>query len=113
MMKTLLPDFMKYSEFFDKKNIKEYPAGEYIFRMGDLADCMFIVLDGKVEIVSGKRVLSIIAKGDIFGEMSMIDNSLRSADVLAHSDCRLACIDDFAFRFLVKRMPDFSVISCE
>jgi CRP/FNR family transcriptional regulator, cyclic AMP receptor protein len=108
-MKMLLPDFMKYSEFFDRKNIKEYPAGEYIFRMGDHADCMYVVLDGKVEIVSGKRVLSVIEKGDIFGEMSMIDNSPRSADVLAFSDCRLACIDDYAFRFLVHRMPDFSL----
>ncbi len=108
-MEVALPDFTKYSDFFDKENIKEYQAGEYIFRMGDAADCMFVVLTGKVKIVSGKRVLSIIEKGDIFGDMALIDSSPRSADTRAYSDCRLACIDDYAFRFLVKRMPDFSL----
>ncbi|MEE9910099.1 MAG: cyclic nucleotide-binding domain-containing protein [Deltaproteobacteria bacterium] len=108
-MKTVLPDFTKYSDFFDKQNIKKYPAGEYIFHMGDKANCMFVVIDGKVEIASGKRVLSIIEKGDIFGDMALIDNSPRSADVRAFTDCTLASLDEYAFKFLVKKIPDFTL----
>lgn len=108
-MPTVSPDFTKYSDFFDKNNIKEYKAGEYIFRRGDRADCLYVVLDGKVEIASGKRVLSIVEKGDIFGDMAMIDKTPRSADVRAFSDCTLASFDDYAFRFLVKKMPDFTL----
>lgn len=108
-MPTASPDFTKYSDFFDKKHIKEFLAGEYIFRKGDNADYMYVVLEGKVAIDSEKRVLYIAKKGDIFGDMAMIDKSPRSADVRAFTNCTVASFDDYAFRFLVKNMPDFTL----
>ncbi|MBP1711437.1 MAG: Cyclic nucleotide-binding domain, partial [Deltaproteobacteria bacterium] len=59
-MKRPTPDFTKYADFFDKKNIKEYKAGEYVFHKGDKGDCMFVVLDGQLEIVAEDMVLSTI-----------------------------------------------------
>lgn len=108
-MPAASPDFTKYSDFFDKKHIKEFMAGEYIFRKGDSADFMYVVLAGKVAIDSEKRVLYIAKRGDIFGDMAMIDKSPRSADVRAFTDCTVASFDDYAFRFLVKNMPDFTL----
>ncbi|MRR14876.1 MAG: cyclic nucleotide-binding domain-containing protein [Deltaproteobacteria bacterium] len=108
-MPAQAPDFTKYSDFFDKNNIKEFKAGEYIFRKGDKADCMYVVLRGKVEIDSDKRVLYIAEKGDIFGDMAMIDKSPRSADVRAFTNCVVASFDDYAFKFLVKNMPEFTL----
>jgi CRP-like cAMP-binding protein len=108
-MRRPTPDFTKYADFFDKKNIKEFKAGEYVFHKGDKGDCMFVVLDGQLEIVAEDLVLSTIEQGYIFGEMALVDSSPRSADVRALSDCTLASIDEYAFRFLVKRMPNFTL----
>ncbi|MHB8137308.1 MAG: Crp/Fnr family transcriptional regulator [Smithellaceae bacterium] len=109
IMKRESPDFTKYSDFFDKNNIIEFKAGDYIFRKGDKGNCMFVVLVGEVEVVSDEQVLSIIKKGDIFGDMALVDSSPRSADVRALTDCKLASIDEYSFKFLVKKMPDFTL----
>ncbi len=40
--------------------------------------------------------------------MALIDSSKRSANVEALTDCCLASIDAYAFRFLIEKVPDFT-----
>ena len=108
-MKIITPDFTKYSDFFDKAAIYKYKAGDYVFRTGDVGDSMYVVMEGQVQVEAGERQLFIMEKGDAFGEMAVIDNAARSADVKAVTDCRLAAIDEYAFRFLIEKVPDFSL----
>jgi len=65
--------------------------GDYFFRENDLADCMFILQQGKVEVLKAwydkEYHLSYLYPGDCFGEMALIDFSPRSASVLAVNDC--------------------------
>ncbi len=108
-MNITSPDFTKYSDFYDKASIYDYRPGDYIFHEGDDGDCMYVVLEGKVQITSGRKKLSVLEKGDIFGDMALIDNSSRSANVTAITDCRIASIDAYAFRFLIQKVPDFAL----
>ena len=69
---------------------KKLPSGEVIFREGDPADRMFVVLSGKVRISkqipgAGEEALAILERGDYFGEMALIDSLPRSADARAHT----------------------------
>lgn len=66
-----------------------YPAGSYLFREGEPGEEMFVVLEGQVRISKfipggGEEALSILRRGDFFGEISLIDGQPRSADAKAH-----------------------------
>ncbi len=70
---------------------RHYRPGEVIFREGQEADEMFVVLDGTVLISKfipggGEEALTFLGRGDYFGEMALIDAQLRSAGAAAHED---------------------------
>lgn len=70
---------------------RQYAAGEIIFREGEVATEMFIVLDGTVLISkfipgAGDEALTFLGRGDYFGEMALIDDLPRSAGATAHDD---------------------------
>lgn len=75
---------------------RRYAAGELIFHEGDFGDCAFIVESGRVEIfMEGpveKVCLNILGIGEIFGEMSVIDGSPRSASAVAVEPCELIIV---------------------
>lgn len=79
-----------------------YPYGTRIFQYGDPGDKLYIILEGKVRIsreVSGmgEEALAVLGAGEVFGEMSLLDESPRSASALAHEKCRLLVITKDAF----------------
>lgn len=66
-----------------------YTGGDMIFAEGDKGDALYIVVDGEVRISRniggmGEEALAILGPGEIFGEMSLIDKSPRSANAIAH-----------------------------
>jgi len=81
---------------------ESYGLGARIFNYGDRGDRVYIVAEGKVRIsrnVSGmgEEALAVLGPGEVFGEMALLDESVRSADALAHERCKLLVIakDDF------------------
>src|SRR5512139_1971732 len=86
-----------------------FKAGQTIFDIGDRAEMMYIVVEGEVEIRYQGRVLQVVGKQDVFGEMALIDDSPRSAAAVAKTDCRLAGIDRERFLILVEKNPDFAL----
>ncbi|HZT48357.1 MAG TPA: Crp/Fnr family transcriptional regulator [Hyphomicrobiaceae bacterium] len=72
----------------DASRVLRIPAGRTIFRKGDAANGCFLVLDGALKVVfptaSGQEtLLAILGKGDLVGEMALIDGLPRSATVTA------------------------------
>jgi len=88
---------------------RNFSKGDTIFREGDQADEFFVVVRGKVEIRTGERRLEILSPKGIFGEMALIDDSPRSATVVALTDVTVAPIKEQQFLFLVKHMPSFAL----
>jgi len=74
-----------------------YKAGDVIFEEGSHGLAVHILNSGKVEIskkVQGRKiVVEILGPGDIFGEMSFIDHSPRSATAIALEDTVLDLVD--------------------
>ena len=56
----------------------EVKTGEYVFREGDLGTEMYIINEGKVEILNQvgdeEQILAVLEKGDFFGEMSVLED---------------------------------------
>jgi CRP/FNR family transcriptional regulator, cyclic AMP receptor protein len=86
-----------------------FPKGDTIFREGEQGDEFFVVVRGQVEIRSGKRQLEILRRNGIFGEMALIDDSPRSATVVALTDVTVAAMKEKQFLFLVKHAPFFAL----
>jgi len=93
----------------NEKDIRTFPSGATIFREGDPPDFMYGVVDGAVNIVVGDRVIETADAGTLFGEMALIDKKPRSADAVAASRCRVACIDERRFLFLAQQTPNFAL----
>jgi CRP/FNR family cyclic AMP-dependent transcriptional regulator len=64
--------------------IREYEDGECIIREGDFDPWLYFLLSGKIRVTKeGLEIGSIDKKGEIFGEMRIIDSLSRSASVYA------------------------------
>ena len=88
---------------------RNFAAGETIFSEGEPGDEFFVVVRGKVEIRSGDRRLETLGPKGIFGEMALIDDSPRSATVVALTDVTVAPIKENQFLFLVRNTPFFAL----
>jgi CRP/FNR family transcriptional regulator, cyclic AMP receptor protein len=89
--------------------VREYRAGEVIFREGDPATELFIVKSGTVEIHLGNRLLGTLPERSIFGEMALIDPGPRSATAVAATDATVVPVGEKQFLFLVGRTPHFAL----
>ncbi|BDC92433.1 Crp/Fnr family transcriptional regulator [Treponema bryantii] len=88
---------------------RQYPKDTMIFSEAQTGSDMFIIQRGEVSItkvVNGNEVtLAVLKKGDMFGEMALIENKPRSANALAHSDCTLMVINRSNFNQMVATQP--------
>ncbi|MFA6014303.1 MAG: EAL domain-containing protein [Gallionellaceae bacterium] len=68
-------------------NREVYGAGEHIFREGDSGSCAYLIEEGSIEIlvaISGQEQrVNVIGKGELFGEVALIDYQPRSASARA------------------------------
>lgn len=70
---------------------KAFSSNQVIFREGESAHEMYVVLEGRVMISkfipgAGEEALAFLERGGYFGEMALIDNEPRSADAKAHDE---------------------------
>jgi CRP-like cAMP-binding protein len=88
---------------------REYPKDTMIFSEAQSGSDMFIIQRGEVaisKVVNGEEVtLALLKKGDMFGEMALIENKPRSASAIAHSDCLLMVINRSNFNQMVATQP--------
>lgn len=98
-----------------EKCINDYAASEMIFEEGSSGRELFVVLDGKVDIVKNsgadRTVIVTLGKGEFFGEMAVIDGSARSASaVAAIAGTRVMRINHARFVYLVSQQPAFALM---
>ena len=91
----------------DGGTVLSYRAGDFIFREGDTAGFMYIVLKGSVEMSTKDKVVVTISEGKPFGMLSLIDKKLRANSARAITDCELALLDERTFRVMVEETPGF------
>jgi len=89
--------------------VRDYKAGDVIFKEGDPAEELFVVKSGTVEIRLGNRLLDTLPERSIFGEMALIDHGPRSATAIAATDATLVPVGEKQFLFLVSRTPHFAL----
>ncbi len=98
-----------FLNLFRDRDAVSFAPGQYVFKAGDRGDCMYIVIEGEVEILVGSTTVEIAGPGSIFGEMALIDNEPRSASVVAKTHCRLVTVDQGQFLYMVSQGPFFAL----
>ena len=71
---------------------------------------MYLLLDGEVGLMVGKREIATIGKDVIFGEMATLGQLPRSATAVAKTDCRVISLDEKQFRRAIAKAPDFALM---
>lgn len=92
------------------KTLKE---NEIVFKLGDPADCMYIVRKGKLKVYFTKGAeevqLALLNDGAIVGEMAFFDNKPRSASVRALAPTEVTVITKADFEKLLTQVPKWMV----
>ena len=91
---------------------KVYDDGEIILRQGEEGHCMFVIQEGKVEVVREDGIegvrLRILEAGDFFGEMALFECEVRSATVRAVEFARVLTVDKKTFFRRVQEDPSLA-----
>jgi len=90
-------------------DLQEIPAGQALFKEGERGNFMYVLMSGTAEIIVRNRVMETAEAGTIVGEMGIIDDSARSATVVAKSVCKFLPIERERFIFLVQQKPEFAM----
>jgi CRP-like cAMP-binding protein len=86
-----------------------FAEGSRIMNEGEMGEHMYIVLEGKVVIAIGRKIVEKLPIGGVFGEMSLIDRSPRTASAVARTDCVLLALDRKALVRLVESDPSIGM----
>jgi CRP/FNR family cyclic AMP-dependent transcriptional regulator len=94
----------------ERIDLYTYHGGDSVFEFGDPGHAMYIVRSGEVEIYvkndqGEKIVLEVARPGDIFGEISLLDNGPRTASVSAVTDVEVLRLDRQHFEDYVRLYP--------
>jgi voltage-gated potassium channel len=85
----------------------DLPPRTTIVRKGQVGDCMYFIASGEVEVdLPGKKVR--LGDGDFFGEMALLGNRKRSANISTTQLSRLLVLDLVDFHVLMARHPDLA-----
>jgi CRP/FNR family transcriptional regulator, cyclic AMP receptor protein len=103
--RTALAQMMEQSNF---------PAGYRIFEEGDAGDRMYVVCSGGVELATTdklgqKLVLTTAARGDLFGELSLLDHGPRTANATVLEDAELLVLDRTTLIDYIRRHPEVAL----
>lgn len=84
------------------------PAGRFVFEQGDASTSMFVLFKGTLNVsvrdqAGEDRVVGAISKGDVFGEMGVLEALERSATTITAEDSVILRIPGTSFTMMVKQ----------
>jgi CRP/FNR family transcriptional regulator, cyclic AMP receptor protein len=93
---------------------RRYAKGEVIFHQGDVGTALYILRKGQVNIRlssdDGKEViLALLDRGDVFGELALLDDEPRSTDAVAREEVDLLSLQREDFRKFLDARPQVAM----
>ena len=90
---------------------RRYADRQTIFSRGDAGSCLMILCQGRVRVgvasADGREILlSVLERGQVLGELALLDGKPRSADATALGDCLLLSLDRRDLLPVLRRSPE-------
>ena len=104
--------YLSYKELVRVMNVtdtRDYDPGEDVIRESEPGEAMFVVLSGRVRMHKGGVTVAELDRGQHFGEMALIDRTVRSLTATAVEPSRLIEIRRKEFYSIIKKEPTLSV----
>jgi CRP-like cAMP-binding protein len=83
------------------------PIGGHIVKAGDFAYRFFLILEGSAAVSRDGVPVATLKPGEVFGEMALVEDVRRNADVVAVSAMRLLTLMSWDFRDALAQLPEF------
>jgi predicted RND superfamily exporter protein len=85
-------------------------AGQAAVRQGEMGEAMYVIINGRADVIivgpdGQRRHVRRLERGDVFGEMGLVRQQQRSADVIAFDDLELLAVDQRFLERLQRRYP--------
>ncbi len=90
-----------------------YLDGEDIVTEGEVGDCMYIIQHGTADVIRNEdgvaTVVDTMESGELFGEMAIVENTVRSSTVRARGEVRAITIDRRTFMRRIQEDPSLAI----
>ncbi|NLV40999.1 MAG: cyclic nucleotide-binding domain-containing protein [Candidatus Hydrogenedentes bacterium] len=83
---------------------------EVIFFKGTTGSQMYVVLVGKMGVYNGEDRIAVLAPGEMFGEMALVNREPRSATVKAEADSVLFVLTESTFQNLLSKRVAIQIL---
>ncbi|MDX6507037.1 MAG: hypothetical protein QOG06_1681 [Gaiellaceae bacterium] len=84
----------------------DLPEGKELTKQGAAGREFFVLLEGDADVTKEGKTINTLGAGDFFGEISLVEDTPRTATVTATSPVRTLVITDRAFRRLLEEQPE-------
>ncbi len=85
---------------------QSYSPGQTIIKKGDPGEEMFIIAHGEVDVIVEGNVVATIMEGQFFGEIALVQNVTRTADVHSKSYCELYTLRKDDYLNIIEKFPE-------
>ena len=85
-----------------------FESGKTMLRKGESGLAFLLVLDGSVEVRKDGKSIAKLGKGQFFGEMTVIDDQPRSADVVATQPTNCFGLTAWSFDAVISSYPSIA-----
>ena len=98
--------------------LREYQAGDYLIRQGDPAEFLLLIMSGSAwarvrDVPEDRPPVGEFGDGDVVGEISLVTDEPRTADVVARTFVRALQLSASDFHELADRHPDLPLVLTE
>lgn len=100
-------DEYELSQFCDAIKVANYKSGDYVIKEGEVGNLFYLIEEGEAvatrtfESETSPRKVKNYKKGDYFGELALLNNESRKANVIATTNLKLLCLDKQSFNRLL------------
>jgi NTE family protein len=87
-------------------------AGEWLVREGDLAESLYLIRSGRLEVVvegPPETLIRVLRRGEVLGELALLTDEVRSASIRARRDSELLKLGRKQFEGLIQDAPGFAL----
>ncbi len=83
-----------------------HSPNEYIIKKGENGEEMFIIGHGEVEVTMGEKVIATLKDGQFFGEIALLEDTIRGHDIKSNSYCDLYTFKKEDFIDVIAKYPN-------
>ncbi|NJK71940.1 MAG: cyclic nucleotide-binding domain-containing protein [Synechococcaceae cyanobacterium SM2_3_60] len=109
LLRDVAPEVLTW--FQSKAQVHNYPSGRAVFVEDVSGNAIYFIRSGWLKICRNQTerqiTLAVLGPGEVFGEMSILDQATRSSDAIALTPIQLLSLNAADFRALVGASPQF------